>query len=288
MYISGIADEAGRSIAEQIAAHQELGWKHIELRLIDGVNVCEMPDDAFAKTAEAIAAAKLQVSCFGSAIANWGRPITTPFEKDTGDLKRAMPRMNKLGAKFIRVMSYPNAGWKVRDWRKEVFRRLNELAKMAEQGGVVMVHENCHGYGGDCPAMQTELFEEVVSPAFKIVYDTGNPFGHMVDATAMYRSAKPHIAYVHVKDYKRPATPGHAGEAVACYPGEGDGRVREVLKDLLGSGYDGGLSIEPHMTGAIHLGQDASKGKNAKSIYIGHGKATWKLIGEIKKELGQA
>lgn len=288
MYISGIADEAGRSIADQIAAHRELGWKHIELRLIDGVNVCEMPDDAFARAADQLQAAKLQVSCFGSAIANWGRPITTPFEKDTGDLKRAMPRMQKLGASFIRVMSYPNAGWKVRDWRKEVFRRLNELARMAQDGGIVLVHENCHGYGGDCPAMQTELFEEVVSPAFKMVYDTGNPVGHMVDATAMYKSAKPHIAYVHVKDYKRPATPGHAGECVACHPGQGDGRVKEVLTDLIQSGYDGGFSIEPHMTGAIHLGQDASQGKDAKSIYLAHGRATWKLLGDIQKELGKA
>ena len=34
MIFSGIADEAGSTIERQIRAHQELGWKYIELRMV--------------------------------------------------------------------------------------------------------------------------------------------------------------------------------------------------------------------------------------------------------------
>ena len=44
MFLSGIADEAARDAARQASAHRELGWSHIELRNIDGVNAAEMPD----------------------------------------------------------------------------------------------------------------------------------------------------------------------------------------------------------------------------------------------------
>ena len=29
------------------------------------------------------------------------------------------------------------------------------------------------------------------------------------------------------------------------FPGEGDGHVKDIVADLIGSGYDGGISIEP-------------------------------------------
>ena len=42
------------------------------------------------------------------------------------------------------------------------------------------------------------------------------------------------------------------GKEVFTYPGEGHGCVKRILSDLLGSGYDGWLSIEPHMTTVFH------------------------------------
>ncbi len=42
MFYSGISDEAGDSIETQIRAHQQLGWVHLELRLVDGINVTQV------------------------------------------------------------------------------------------------------------------------------------------------------------------------------------------------------------------------------------------------------
>ena len=74
MFLSGISDEAGGSIDVQIQAHQELGWNHLELRMIDGVNLTSLPDQKFDEVYEKVTAAGMKVSCFASAIGNWALP----------------------------------------------------------------------------------------------------------------------------------------------------------------------------------------------------------------------
>ena len=151
MFFSGISDEAGKDIETQIRAHQSLGWKHLELRMVDGINFTLLAEDRYEHACEQIAAAGMQVSCFGSAIANWARPITIDAQVDIDDLKGAIPRMQRLKTPFIRVMSYPNdskAPLSEPEWRAESIRRMKVLAKIAEDGGITLVHENCSGWGG--------------------------------------------------------------------------------------------------------------------------------------------
>ena len=52
MILCGIGDEAGNSLASQIQATRELGWRHIEARnvLVPGfpkANLHEIPEDDF-------------------------------------------------------------------------------------------------------------------------------------------------------------------------------------------------------------------------------------------------
>ena len=149
-FFSGIADEAARTIDKQLQAHQELGWKHIELRAIDGVNLTDVDDATFESIRTKLEAAEMQVSCFASQLANWARPISGDFEIDIAELRRAIPRMHALGTPFIRCMSYPNASPPLdeADWHAEVVRRLKVLADMAADANVTLVHENCDGWGG--------------------------------------------------------------------------------------------------------------------------------------------
>ena len=151
---------------------------------------------------------------------------------------------------------------------------------MAEDGGVVMVHENCHGWGGQGPDQTLELLERVDSPAFKLVWDTGNPVGQGQDAFSYYRGVRDHVVYVHIKDYTSRDADGR-GQAV--YPCEGQGAVRETIQDLLALGYDGGFSIEPHMTGQVHKGEHAGEASSARDIYIEYGQRLERLLAEIKQ-----
>ena len=279
MFFTGISDEAGQDIDTQIKAHQELGWKHLELRLVDKTNITQIPDAKFDEVAEKVAAAGMEVSCFGSAIANWARPITCDPQIDIDDLKQAIPRMQRLGTPFIRVMSYPNDGDNPVDetaWRNESIKRMKNLAKIAEDGGITMVHENCSGWGGLSAENSNILLGEVNSPALKVVFDTGNPVTYGQDAWDYYQKVYNDIVYVHIKDVKRVD-----GEDIYCYCGDGQGYVREILGDLLGKGYDGGISIEPHLAAVIHTGKQADNAEQLYQTYTEYGRRLMQLVKEV-------
>ncbi len=279
-FFSGIGDEAATDIDTQIRAHQELGWKHIELRNIDGTNLTDVPDETFEEIRGKLSDASIQVSCFASQLANWARPVSGDIEIDVLELERAIPRMQALGTKFIRCMSYPNADppWEESKWRDEAVRRLKVLAQMAADGGVTLVHENCNGWGGLGPRETMELLDAVGSEHLQLVFDTGNPMQYKQDSWEYYRGVRDRVVYVHVKDYYEPEK---KDDERACYPGDGVGHVREILGDLISGGYDNGISIEPHIASVIHLALDIKDPALAYKSYVDYGKRLEDLVGKL-------
>lgn len=281
MFYSGISDEAGQSLHTQIKAHKELGWNHLELRLIDGINLTAIRDDQFNLVYDTVTAAGMKVSCFASAIANWSRPITCDPQIDINDLRQAIPRMQRFGTPFIRVMSYPNDPKRPlseKEWREEAIRRMKVLAKIAEDGGIILAHENCSGWGGQSAENSNILLGEVNSPALKVVFDTGNPVTYGQNSWEYYRTVRKDIVYVHIKDAKKVN-----GEDVYTYCGEGDGCVREVVADLLASGYDGGFSIEPHLAAVIHTGQQAESEAQLYQSYTEYGRRLMRIVAQARR-----
>jgi len=280
MYFSGISDEAGQAIDVQIQAHQELGWAHLELRMIDGENLTAVSDEKFEEVYEKVTAAGMSVSCFGSAIANWARPITCDPQIDVDDLQRAIPRMQRFGTEFIRVMSYPNDPdnpLPEPEWRDEAIRRMKGMARIAEDGGVILAHENCSGWGGQSAEHSNLLLAEVDSPALKVVFDTGNPVTYGQDSWAYYETVAKDIVYVHIKDARKTN-----GEEVYTYCGEGDGCVREIVGDLLAKGYDGGISIEPHLAAVIHTGETTDDAAELYNSYVEYGRRLMGIVDEVR------
>lgn len=276
MFFSGIADEAGEPIDVQIKAQKELGWRHIEIRNVNGINLTDLCDEAFDQVAGKVEEAGLQVSCFASQLCNWARPITKHPDIDRHELERAIPRMKRMNCEFIRTMSYPNGGWPEDEWRDEAIARVKTLARIAEQGGTVLVHENCDGWGAVSSGNMLALLAEVDSPSLKIVWDTGNSIPHGLDPWAFYEAVREHVVYVHIKDDRMVD-----GKTVYTYPGEGDGKVREVITDLLKRGYEGGFSIEPHLAAIVHEGKSAGQAESPYELYVEHGRRLMKLMQEL-------
>jgi sugar phosphate isomerase/epimerase len=106
MYLTGFADEAATGIEGQIKATKELGWEYIESRNIDGINIHDLPEDKFAEVCAKLEEAGVKINCFGSAVANWGKRIDESFDTSLEEAKRAIPRMQKLGTKLVRIMSF--------------------------------------------------------------------------------------------------------------------------------------------------------------------------------------
>ena len=287
MYLTGFADEAAKDLAGQIKATQELGWQHIESRNIDGINIHDLSDKEFDVVYGQLQEAGIQINCFGSAIANWSKQISDPFEISLEESKRAIPRMQRLGAKLIRIMSYAviEANSPDQQEEKERFRRLGILQQMFADAGITMVHENCMNYGGMGWPYTMKMIENV--PGLKLVFDTGNPAFNpdrskqkpwpRQSSWEFYQEVKEHIAYIHIKD----AIWGDEGQVTYTFPGEGQGDVKRVLTDLIKGGYDGGISIEPHMVAVFHEGDDQPLPEKLYQNYVEYGRRLMGILDQI-------
>ncbi|MDA0322280.1 MAG: sugar phosphate isomerase/epimerase [Verrucomicrobia bacterium] len=265
---TGFSDEASQDLGDQINVLKTVGWTGIELRGVNGTNVCDLSVEDWQRTLDRLRESKIDVVGFGGQIANWARPIDGDFQKDIDELQRCAPRMLDAGTNLIRIMSYPNSSDSPlarEDWRAETIKRLSELAKMAEDLGVVLGHENCSGYGGIGPNEYLDLVASIDSPAFKLIFDTGNNSLHDNDINATwtyYEACRDEIIHVHIKSAK----PGDDGKLIASYPDEDPNQAR-ILADLAERGYNGWISIEPHLAAQVHLGETAA-GDAATNIWV--------------------
>jgi len=298
MYFTGIGDEAGTTIDAQIAAFKELGWSQIEMRGVEVPgfpkgNFHDIPDKAFDIAVEKLKAANIGVCCFGSAIANWGKKIEDPNEQSLAEAKRCVPRMQRLGTKFVRIMSYAvSAGENSEQRAEDRFHKLREITKLFLDNGIQPVHENCMNYGGMGWPFTLELLEKV--PGLKLVFDTANPVFNddrskpkpwkKQDPWEFYTHVREHIAHVHVKDATwNPAK----NDADYNMPGEGMGKVRPILQDLLATGYDAGISIEPHVAVVFHDATVKSSEEQMRTSFVEYGRRLVRMVDEINFDLNK-
>ena len=250
---SGIGDEAAVSLADQIAVHEELGWRSMELRTVDRRPLGELAAAELDAVVGTLLDAGFEVPVLDSAIGNWARPVTAPFEDDVAELRTLAPIARRLGTPFVRIMSYPRGDADDETWRGVAIERVAALARIAEDEGVTLAHENCVGWGGLSAERTLALLEAVDSPALRVLFDVGNAVVDGYDGYEYLGRVLPAVVAIHVKD----AALGPGGEARFTMPGEGDARLADCLTLAFASGYRGHVAIEPHVAHVIHLGADA-------------------------------
>jgi sugar phosphate isomerase/epimerase len=166
---------------------------------------------------------------------------------------------------------------------------------MFQDAGLTPLHENCMNYGGMGWPFTLRLLENV--PGLKLVFDTANPVNTddyakpppraKQSSWEFYRHVHEHVAYVHIKDARFVAEqPGAIfPKAEHVWPGEGQGDVRRILKDLLARGYDGGISIEPHLAVVFHDASVKSPEQVRYDNYVEYGRRLMRLLDDIRREL---
>ena len=165
-------------------------------------------------------------------------------------------------------------------YHDEVFRRVGRMADYAAKHNIILLHENEKEIYGDVADRCRKLMEEFYSDHFKAVFDFANFVQCHQDTKEAYEMLKPYIEYVHVKDAE-----WESGQVVPA--GHGDGNVKEILKELKESGYEGFLSLEPHLAdfagfSALENGKSEKKEKltGEESFTLAH-ESLVKILGEI-------
>ena len=240
--LSGFADEISADLTVQLDVLGELGIKYLELRGVWGKNVLKLADDEAKSVKSELDRRGMRVSAIGSPIGKIG--IDDPFEPHLDDFRRAMDLAEYFDCKYIRMFSFFVPPGKADDYRPQVMARLGALLAEAQGRPVTLLHENERHIYGDIPRRCRDILETLHSPQLRMTFDPANfvmcgvhPFSEGYDML------KDHIEYVHIKD-------GLMAEKRVVPAGEGDGQVRELLGALKERGFDGFLSIEPHLATA--------------------------------------
>lgn len=237
--ISGFADEIDTMVDNQFTHLNKLGISHFEPRGIDGVNISDLTDEQCDILLKKMKKHGISVSSIGSPIGKIS--INDAFEPHKEKLRRTAVIAKKLGAKYIRIFSfYIPEGEPYENYRDEVMRRMKEMCAVAEEEGVMLLHENEKGIYGDIAPRCLDILKTVNSPVLRAVFDPANfvQCGQKTYPEA-YDMLAPYIEYMHIKD----ATEN--GDVVPS--GMGAGRLYEILSALSKADYNGFLSLEPHL-----------------------------------------
>ena len=245
--LSGFADEISPSLDEQLAVLAAERISFLELRSVWSTNVADLGDAELARFRLALDDAGVRVSAIGSPIGKIG--LEAPLGPELERLRRVADIAGELGTRIVRVFSFfMPAGEPPQRHRQQVIDRMRALTSIAEERGLVLAHENEKQIYGDRPERCADLITAVGSPALRATFDAANfvQCGVRPHSQA-YDLLRPYLVYVQIKD-----AVAATGEVVPA--GQGDGQVRETLSALGTEGFEGYLSLEPHLAEARRYG----------------------------------
>jgi sugar phosphate isomerase/epimerase len=245
--LSGFADEISPDPREQLATLAAESITHLELRSAWSVNVADFTGGQIADLRARLDDAGVRVSAIGSPVGKI--PLGAPLGPELGRMRRVAATAREFGTAIVRVFSfYIPPGEPPERHRAQVIERMAALAEIAAGHGLVLAHENEKEIFGDTPGRCADLITSVNSPALRATFDAANfvqcgvrPF------SKAYGLLRPYLLYLQVKDAL-----AATGEVVPA--GEGDGQVRETLAALRDSGFEGFMSLEPHLARAGRYG----------------------------------
>jgi sugar phosphate isomerase/epimerase len=257
--LSAFGDEVTHDLDEQARALRAEGIGHVELRSAWGVNVVQLGPEQLDEVERVLRGAGVAVSAVGSPVGK--APVGGDLDAELKRLGRALDAAVRLGTPLVRVFSFHVPAGEHAASRDEVLRRMAAMAAMAAERGLMLVHENESGIYGDTPERCLDLVEAVGSPALRLAFDPANFVQCDVrPATEAWPLLRGHVVHVHVKDavavdrggapYPAEVAPGTLMLSVRP-AGEGDGELRELLRELDCAGYQGFLTLEPHLHFAL-------------------------------------
>jgi sugar phosphate isomerase/epimerase len=238
--LSGFIDEISDDFSLQCTIAGELGLRYVVVRSAWGTNILDLDDGQLSRVRETLGVYGLKVSSIGSPIGKIS--IDDEFPPHLERMRHAVEVAKTLEAPYIRIFSFfiPE-GTDPDSRRDEVLSRMEDLADVAADSDVILVHENEKDIYGDIPRRCLDIVTSVASPQLRLAWDPANfvqvgvrPF------TEGYEMLRPHVSYIQIKD-------ALLANGTVVVAGAGDGEVRETVRALQSDGFDGFFSLEPHL-----------------------------------------
>jgi sugar phosphate isomerase/epimerase len=246
MHLSAFADEISPDLDDQIRVCRENGVTHVELRSVNKINVLDFNKLLRQQIKSKLAAGGLRVLCIASPIGKVR--IDEDWSRHFDRFKIAVEMARFFDAGLVRIFSYyAPPGGTMTDFRQEVLRRMHAKVEYIAGIGVTLLHENEKDIFGDTGARCLDLMKSIDSAQFRSAFDFANFVQCGQDPQSIWPQLKPYSSHIHVKD----AIQG-TGQVVPA--GQGDGKLEPILVDLNRSGYEGFLSLEPHLSAAGKFG----------------------------------
>lgn len=244
--LTGFADEISRDLGEQIELLNTLGIKHVEFRSAWGTKVLDLSDEQLTQAKSMLDAAGITLSSVGSDLGKI--QITDPFEDHLVRAAHGIDVAKFFGAPYIRMFSFfMPEGEDPTNYRDEVMERTEAMVRLAEAGGVTLLHENEKDIYGDTPERVVDLMTTINSPRYRAIFDPANYVQCGVKpADEAYPVVREFTDYIHCKDASASIVDDEGLNKVLP-AGEGDGQFRELIAALARDGYDGFFSLEPHL-----------------------------------------
>ncbi|GIO59459.1 sugar phosphate isomerase/epimerase family protein [Paenibacillus cineris] len=231
----------------------EMGGEHVEIVPIGYILTGnpELVDQIVAKAKEV----GIDVSNYAIG-ANFAVDTEEAYRKEIERVKGEVDIAARLGVKLMRHDVASRQDTSIKQFNQEVGRlaeACREIADYAAQYGITTSVEN-HGYYIQASDRVQTLVQAVDRPNFRTTLDVGNFMCADEDPVAAVKNNIPYASMVHIKDfYLRPAAlnPGDGWFRTAsgnflrgAIAGHGDINLRESIRIIKESGFDGYFSIE--------------------------------------------
>jgi sugar phosphate isomerase/epimerase len=243
---AAFADEISPDLDQQIAVCQANGITHFELRSVNKINVLDFDRPLRDQIRAKLFATGLGVACIGSPIGKV--KINESWTTHLDRFKIAVELAEFFAAPLIRIFSYyaPEPGDDVRKYREEVLRRMQAKLDCIKGRPITLVHENEKGIFGEKAAQCLDLMKTLNHPQFRSAFDFANFIQAGERPLDNWNILRPYVTHFHIKDTR-------FGAAEKMVPaGQGDGQIEPILREAFRGGYDGFLSLEPHLLVAGH------------------------------------
>lgn len=238
--ISAFADEIDQDLSVQMNILAGHNINHIEVRGLNGKNISSYTVGEIKEIKRQLDSSNFKISAIGSPIGKI--KITDDMEPELEKFKNILETARILETDYIRIFSFfVPQDEAAAIYKDEVLSRFTKYIEIAKGSGITLLHENEKNIYGDIPERCLDILKSLDCPYLRATFDTANfiqcgvePFPYA------FNMLKPYIEYIHIKD-------ALIANGTVVPAGMGDGKIKEMITELSNTGYEGFLSLEPHL-----------------------------------------